>query len=106
MDLRATSSFLFALWLGAAACAHAPSAGAVGLRVEANVPEATVWIDDVLVGRANEWTANGNGLRHIRPGFHRVEIRAAGFYSVFKEVDSPAGSSALVRADLRPLLDP
>jgi hypothetical protein len=88
-----------------AACAHAPAGGAVAFRVEANVADATVWIDDVLVGRAVEWRADGKGVRHIRAGFHRVEIRAPGYYSVYREVEQPDGGRVVVRAELRPLLD-
>jgi hypothetical protein len=95
----------FVLWLGLAACAHAPSARAVAFRVEANVPDATVWIDDVLVGRAAEWTASGQAVRHIRDGFHRVEVRAPGYYSVYREIDDPKGGLVTVDARLKPLLD-
>jgi hypothetical protein len=96
---------VLSLSVGLAACAHAPSGPAISLRVETNVPDATVWIDDVLVGRAAEWTANGQQVRHIRAGFHRVEIRAPGYYSVYKELDGVDGSVAIVKAELRPLLD-
>ena len=91
------------LALGLAACAHA--AAGVALQVDANVPEATVLVDDVLVGRAAEWTAAAANNRHVRAGFHRVEIRAPGYYSVYREIDERDGGTVKVEADLKPLLD-
>jgi hypothetical protein len=92
-----------AFLLGAlAGCAHTLNAGAVGVRVECNVPDATVWIDDLLAGSAKEWKSEGH---QIRAGFHRIEIRHPGYYSFFQEVDLPAGSQTVVNAKLRELLD-
>jgi hypothetical protein len=94
-----------AFLLGATAlagCAHTLNAGAVGVRVECNVPDATVWIDDLLAGSAREWKSEGH---QIRAGFHRIEIRHPGYYSFFQEVDLPAGSRTVVNAQLRELLD-
>jgi hypothetical protein len=91
-----------ALGLGAGSCAHAPTGGAVAFRVEANVPDAAVLIDDVLVGKAADWARDG---RHVRAGFHRVEIRAPGFYSVYQEIEQPDGGSVAIKADLHPLLE-
>ncbi len=96
---------LLALWLGVAACAHAPSVGGVAFRVDTNVADATVWVDDILVGRAAEWNAEGPTTRHLRPGFHRVEIRAPGYYSVFREIDQPEGGHVTVAAPLKPVVD-
>ena len=86
----------------AAACATTGGFGAAAFRVECNVPDATVWVDDVLIGRASDWAAQG---RHIRPGFHRVEIRHPTHYSHFAEVELAEGGTAVVKADLRPNLD-
>ena len=97
--------FLVAFLLGATAlggCAHTLSSGAVGVRVECNVPDATVWIDDLLAGSAKEWTSEGH---QIRAGFHRIEIRHPGYFSFFQEVDLPPGSRTVVNAKLRELLD-
>ncbi|MDB4981201.1 MAG: hypothetical protein JWM82_1953 [Myxococcales bacterium] len=96
---------LLALCLGVAACAHTPATGGVAFRVDTNVADATVWIDDILVGRAAEWTSEGPTARHLRPGFHRVEIRAPGYYSVFREIDQPEGGRVSVSASLKPLVD-
>ena len=97
--------FLVAFFLGAttlAGCAHTLSSGAVGVRVECNVPDATVWIDDLLAGSAKEWKSEGH---QIRAGFHRIEIRHPGYFSFFQEVDLPPGSRTVVNAKLRELLD-
>jgi hypothetical protein len=84
-----------------ASCAHSLPGGG-GFRVECNVTDATVWIDDLLVGDASGWKTNG---RQIRAGFHRVEIRRPGYYSVFKEIDLPVGGQAVVVAKLRETIE-
>jgi PEGA domain len=93
---------VLALMLVTASCAHLSAPAGVDLRVDTNVPESTIWVDDVLVGTASAWAREG---RHLRAGFHRLEIRAAGYYSVFQEVDQPDGGHATVKATLRPLLE-
>lgn len=91
-----------ALALLVASCAHAPPPAGGGFRVECNVSDATVWIDDVLAGEASGWKGAG---RQLRAGFHRIEIRHPGYYSVFQEIDLPAGGQAVVVARLRETLD-
>ena len=76
--------------------------GAVALRVDSNVADATVWVDDVLVGSVADWAKDG---KHIRSGFHRIEIRHPGYYSFFQEVELPEGSHAAVNAQLRPIIE-
>jgi hypothetical protein len=88
--------------LGLASCAHLSAPAGVALKVESNVPDATIWVDDVLVGTVAAWAREG---RHIRAGFHRVEIRALGYYSVFQEVERPDGGQAALAVTLRPLLE-
>jgi len=83
-------------------CATTIPRGAVAFRVDANVPDATVWVDDVLVGRAADWNKDG---KHIRAGFHRIEIRHPGYYSFFQEVELPEGAHTIVNAKLRPVID-
>ena len=97
--------FLVVFLLGASAlagCAHTLSSGAVGVRVECNVPDASVWIDDLLAGTAKEWRSEGH---QIRAGFHRIEVRHPGYFTFFQEVDLPPGSQTVVNAKLRELLD-
>jgi len=83
-------------------CAHTLGDYAAGVRVDCNLPDATVWIDDLLAGSAAEWKREGH---KIRAGFHRIEIRHPGYYSFFQEVDLPAGSHTVVNCKLRELLD-
>jgi hypothetical protein len=85
-----------------AGCAHTLGSGAAGVRVECNVPDASVWIDDLLAGSAKEWKSEGH---QIRAGFHRIEIRHPGYFSFFQEVELPPGSRTVVNAKLRELLD-
>jgi hypothetical protein len=94
-----------ALGLVVGSCAHTARGGGVAFRVSANVPDATVWIDDVLAGRVAEWSADGPQVRHIRAGFHRVEVRAPGHYSVFREIEPMEGGRVVIDAQLKPLLD-
>ena len=99
MSLRgAALGLLLALLVS---CAHTLGSNAINLRVESNVPEATVWIDDVLVGTAKSWKSE----RSIRAGFHRIELRHPGYYSFFQEVELPAGSQVVVNAKLHEVVE-
>ena len=94
-----------AVWLGVAlgvGCATAIPYGAVGFKVDSNVADATVWVDDVLLGRAVDWSRDG---RHIHSGFHRIEIRRSGYYSFFQEIELPEGAHTVVKAELRPMVE-
>jgi hypothetical protein len=91
---------LFALT--AASCAHTLSGEAIAFRVECNVPDATLWVDDVLVGKVTDWKSDG---KQIRAGFHRIEVRHPNYYSFFQEVEVPGGSHVLVNAKLRELIE-
>ena len=91
---------LFALAAGS--CAHGLGDNAIAFRVECNVPDATVWVDDVLVGKVGDWKSEG---KHIRAGFHRIEVRHPNYYSFFQEVELPGGSHVVVNAKLRELIE-
>ncbi len=65
--------------VGLLSCAQTLSSSAIAVRVDCNVPEATVWIDDVLVWTTSSWRSP----RQLRAGLHRVEIRHPGYYSFF-----------------------
>ena len=82
--------------------AHAWAATRSPFRVECNVPDATVWVDDVLVGKVTDWKSDG---KQIRAGFHRIEVRHPGYYSFFQEVELPGGSHVVVNAKLRELIE-
>ncbi len=93
---------LVATAIGFVACATigAP-ANSVPFRVEVNVPDATVWVDDHLVGSAVVLSRTGTFLRL---GFHRIEIRHPDYYSSFSEVQPRAGEPVLIHADLHALV--
>jgi hypothetical protein len=74
----------------------------VSLRVASNVPDATVWIDDHLVAPVSDFAKTD--MRLI-VGFHRIEIRALGYYSRFEEVDAKPGLPVTIHAPLHQLLD-
>jgi hypothetical protein len=101
MNLTCRLVLLLFATIGIASCAPALPEGG-GVRIDCNLTDASVWIDDVPMGNASTWKAEG---RQIRAGFHRVEIRRPGYYSVFKEIDLPAGGQALVVAKLRETID-
>ena len=91
---------LFAL--AAVSCAHGLGGEAISFRVECNVPDATLWVDDVLVGKVTDWKSDGT---QIRAGFHRIEVRHPNYYSFFQEVELPGGSHVVVNAKLRELIE-
>ena len=85
-----------------AGCASLKSEGSAAFRVECNVPDAAVLLDDVPMGRASQWAKPD---RFIRAGFYRVEIRHPNYYSHFEEITVADGGSAVVKAELHPLLE-
>lgn len=101
--MRWRARFLLGLVPLASACATmgaAPPSAAV--QISGNVPDATIWIDDRLTGRVADFEKPG---RRIPLGFHRIEVRAPGYYSYFEEVDAKAGTPVSIRADLHELLE-
>lgn len=100
--IRGTLAAAALFVLLAASCAHGIGADAIAFRVECNVPDATLLVDDVLVGRVSDWKNDG---RHIRAGFHRIEVRHPNYYSFFQEVELPGGSRVVVDAKLRELIE-
>jgi hypothetical protein len=94
--------FLPVIALGFVACATLGSPNnSVPFRVEVNVPDATVWVDDHLVGSVATLSRDGTFLR---VGFHRVEFRHPDYYSVFQEVQPQRGKPVLIHADLHALV--
>jgi len=95
-------SLLFAVAALLAACATlgAPK-DTVPFRVEVTVPDATVWVDDQLVGPATVLARDGTFLR---AGFHRVEVRHPDYYSYFTEVTPKQGEPVVIHAELHALL--
>ena len=91
---------LFAV--AASSCAHTLAENAIAVRVDCNVPDATLWIDDVLVGKVSDFKGDG---RFIKAGFHRIEVRHPNYYSFFQEVELAGGSHVTVNAKLRELIE-
>lgn len=94
------SALLAATSLSGCATLGAPK-DAVPFRVDVNVPDATVWVDDQLVGSAAALAKDGTFLR---AGFHRVEVRHPDYYSYFAEVKPKKGEPVLLHAQLHLLL--
>jgi protein-S-isoprenylcysteine O-methyltransferase Ste14 len=99
MRALAISVVMVVLALG---CATMKAEGAATLRIECNVPDAAVLLDDLLLGRVSD-VAKHDKL--IRPGFYRVEIRHPGYYSHFTEITLAEGGAAVVKVELHPQLD-
>jgi hypothetical protein len=99
--MKALSFLLFMVGL-TIGCATMQAEKFAALRVECNVPDAVVLVDDELVGKAGEL---GKVDKSIRPGFSRIEIRHPAYYSYFTEITVPEGGAAAVKAELHPLLD-
>jgi len=75
---------------------------AATVRLECNIPDAAVIVDDVMLGRVSEFNKVD---RHIRPGFYRVEFRHPNYYTHYTEFEVADRGVAVVKAELRPLLD-
>jgi hypothetical protein len=102
MNRLTIALFVVLSTVSALGCAHTLGDNAIAFRVECNVPDATVWVDDVLVGKVADWKSDG---KHIRAGFHRIEVRHPNYYSYFQEVELPGGSHVVVNAKLRELIE-
>ena len=70
-------------------------------RIESAPPDAQVWIDDKLVGRVSDFA----GGQALPAGFHRIEIRHPGYYSVYEEVEPRPGQEIRVQAPLHELIE-
>jgi hypothetical protein len=71
------------------------------LRLDCNVPDATLWIDDRPAGRAAAWKDS----RPMPAGFRRLELRHPGYYTFYKEVTTQPGDLVVITARLHPELD-
>jgi hypothetical protein len=65
------------------ACAHSGHEGTRGILLDCDRPEANVFVDDFYLDHAAKWQQKPMPLR---PGFHRVEITADGYYTFYGEV--------------------
>jgi hypothetical protein len=95
---------LVAAALVAAACAPATKAVRTDaqLAVACNVPDARVYVDEVFRGRAIE--LRGHALA-VASGPRRVEVRADGWFTAYRDVVVPHASLASVDIALRRVPD-
>jgi hypothetical protein len=68
------------------------------LAVGCNVPEARVYVDDVFRGRAAEL---GGAALLVPSGARRVEVRADGWFTAYRDVVVPHAGRATVDVALR-----
>ncbi len=68
------------------------------LAVACNVPDARVYVDDVFRGRAIELRG---GALPVRSGPRRVEVRADGWFTAYRDVVVPHAGRASVDVELR-----
>jgi hypothetical protein len=72
------------------------------LAVACNVPDARVYVDDVFRGRAIELA---HGALLVPSGARRVEVRADGWFTAYRDVSVPHAGHAYVEVDLRRVPD-
>lgn len=82
----------------AAACAHAPAPRAdATLLLRVSPPQAAAYVDDLPV-RAGP----GEVTRvAVLPGLHRVEVRAEGYFTAYREIAVPPQGTAELVLPLR-----
>lgn len=68
------------------------------LAVACNVPDARIYVDDVFRGRAAELAG---GALLVRSGARRVEVRADGWFTAYRDVVVPHAGRAAVDVALR-----
>jgi len=72
------------------------------LSLRCNVEQARVYLDDAFVGRAGELA--GRALPVVS-GARRVELRADGFFSAYRDVDVAKGAAATLDVQLHKIPD-
>ena len=92
--------YVVAAALFSAACAPTkPIVRADGqLAIACNVPDARVYVDDVFRGRAAELAV---GALLVPSGPRRVEVRADGWFTAYRDVVVPHAGRARVDVALR-----
>ncbi|HZS41868.1 MAG TPA: hypothetical protein VFF06_33795 [Polyangia bacterium] len=95
---------LASLALAFAGCAHAPPARKADaqLIVSCPVDDARIYVDETFVGRAVELRARPIGVVH---GTLRVEIRADGWFTAYREIPLQPGARGRVDVELHRVPD-
>ena len=92
--------FLFSVCLFS--CAHTDLAGTRGVKLDCDVPEANIFVDDYYLQHCVSWRGKAMPLR---PGPHRIEVVADGYYNWYGEVTVGETGFSPVAVHLRKSLD-
>jgi hypothetical protein len=93
-----------ALLLATALCSGCATTGTRAVKpdaqlvVDAAVPDARIYVDDVFAGRAAE--LRGRAIL-VRSGTRRLEIRADGYFTAYRDVTITRGARAAITVALR-----
>jgi hypothetical protein len=77
-------------------CAHSDLAGQRGIYLDCDIDGANVFVDDYYLSHALRWKEKAMPLR---PGFHRIEVVADGYYTYYGEVT--VGEQGFLRVTVR-----
>jgi hypothetical protein len=91
---------LAAVLLGGCAATRPSVRADAQLVVTTNVPDARIYVDDAFRGRAAE--LRGQALL-VPSGTRRVELRADGWFTAYRDVAVPHAGRATVAVSLRPV---
>lgn len=76
--------------------------GAAALMIDCNVPDAALYVDEVFLGRAEEWNVRG---RFIKAGLHRFELRHPDYFTHYEEQLLERGDAVLLKIQMHRQLD-
>jgi hypothetical protein len=76
--------------------------GAAALMIDCDVPDAAVYVDEVFLGRAEEWNVRG---RFIKAGLHRFELRHPDYFTHYEEQLLERGDAVVLKIHLHRQLD-
>lgn len=94
---------LTAMACGATQSARRPaSAPAAFLLLECTMPGARVYVDDVFVGLARQLDARP---LELAPGARRLEVRADGYFTIYRDLALLPGERHYERVRLRQMPD-
>ncbi len=88
--------------LGLVGCASLRFDGAAALKIDCDVPDAALYVDDVFLGRAAEWNVDG---RFVKAGLHRFEFRHPDYFTHYEEQLLERGDAMLLRIRMHRQLD-
>lgn len=72
------------------------------LTITCPVDDARVYVDEIFVGRAVELREH---TLHVVSGVHRVEVRADGFFTAYRDVPASSGAPGRLEVPLRRVPD-